>query len=71
MSHGTFTFIDLNGDSGLVVRVGSEGLGLLGGNGGVPLDQGCHDTTGGLNTHAQGCNIQKQQVGNRLVLFTS
>merc|ERR550532_3358283 len=70
-SHGTLTFIDLNGDSGLVVRVGSEGLSLLGGNCGVPLDQGCHDTTSGLNTHAQGCNIQKQQVGNRLVLLTS
>ncbi len=29
----------LNGDGGLVVAVGGEGLGLLGGNGGVPLDE--------------------------------
>ncbi len=29
----------LNGDGGLVVAVGGEGLGLLGGNGGVALDE--------------------------------
>jgi hypothetical protein len=29
----------LNGDSGLVVAVGGEGLGLLGGNGRVALDE--------------------------------
>merc|ERR550532_260347 len=69
--HGALTFINLNGDGRLVVGVGSEGLGLLGRNSGVPLNQGCHDTSSSLNAHAQGCNVQKQQVGNRLVLFTS
>ena len=58
-SHGTLTFIDLNGDSGLVDGVGSEGLSLLGRNSGIPHDQGCHDTTGGLHTHVQGIHIQK------------
>ena len=48
--------------TGLVVSVGGEGLGLLGGNGGVPLDQGGHDTSGGLDTHGQGGNVQEEQV---------
>ena len=32
------TFIDLNGDSRLVVRVSGEGLSLLGRNSGIPFD---------------------------------
>merc|ERR1719443_1105796 len=52
--HGSFSLVDLNGNSGLVVRKGGKGLSLLGGNGGVPLDKGGHDTSSSFNTHAQG-----------------
>ena len=60
----------LDGDSGLVVRVGGKGLGLFSGDGGVPLDQGGHNTTCGLDTHRQWGNIEQQKVGDRFVLFT-
>merc|ERR1719204_2683063 len=46
LGHGTLAFVHLDRHSGLVVAVGGEGLGLLGGNGGVPLDQGSHHTSG-------------------------
>ena len=50
--------------SRLVVGVGGEGLGLLGGDGGVALDKGSHDTTGSLNAQRQWGNVQQQQVLN-------
>ena len=61
--------IYLNGNSGLVVRVSCEGLGLLGRDGGVPLDEGGHHPSGSLDAHGQGSDVQEQQVGHRLVLF--
>ena len=59
----------LNGDSRLVIRVSCEGLGLLGWDGGVSLDEGGHHTSGGLDAHGQGSDIQEQQVRHGLVLF--
>jgi hypothetical protein len=56
----TLTLVDLNQDTGLVVRVGGEGLGLLGGDGGVALDERSHDTTSGLNTDGERSNVEKQ-----------
>ena len=38
LGHGPLSLVHLDGDSGLVVAVGGEGLGLLGGSGGFPLD---------------------------------
>jgi len=58
----TLTLEDLDQDTGLVVGVGGEGLGLLGGDGGVALDQGSHDTTGSLDTEGQRGNIEKQDL---------
>ena len=52
----------LNGHSGLVVGIGGEGLGLLGGDGGVPLDQRGHDTSSSLNTQWEWGNVEKEQV---------
>ena len=40
-----FSIVYLNEYTGLVVAVGGEGLGLLRGNGRVPLDQGGHHST--------------------------
>ncbi len=43
--HGPLSLVDLDQDTGLVVWVGAEGLGLFGGDGGVAFDEWCHDST--------------------------
>merc|ERR1719410_996627 len=70
-SHGPLTLVHLDGDGGLVVAVGGEGLGLLGGDGGVPLDKGGHHSSGGLNTKRQGGDVQEQEVRHGLGGVTS
>jgi hypothetical protein len=52
----------LDEHTGLVVRVCGEGLSLLGGDGGVTLDQDSHDTSSGLNTQRQRSNVEKEQI---------
>merc|ERR1719188_45144 len=71
LGHCSLSLIDLDGDSWLIVRVGGEGLGLLGGDGGVPLDQGGHHSSSGLNTKRQGSNIQEQDVTNLTGMVSS
>merc|ERR1719336_1939501 len=71
LGHCSLSFIDLDGDSWMVVRVGGEGLGLLGGDGGVPLDQGCHHSSSGLNTKRKRSNIQEQDVTNLTGMISS
>jgi NAD-specific glutamate dehydrogenase len=66
-----YTDIYLNEHTGLVVRVGGEGLGLLGGNGGVSLDEGGHHASGGLDTQAEGSDIEQQKILDGLRLVTS
>eukprot|EP00126_Sphaerothecum_destruens_P006385 Sdes_comp19335_c0_seq2m10512 len=58
--HGTLTFKDLNEYARLVISISGEGLSLFGGNCGVSLDERSHDTSGGLNTKGERCNIKKQ-----------
>ena len=58
----TLTLEDLDQNTGLVVRVGGEGLGLLGGDGGVALDERSHNTTSGLDTERQRGNIEKEDL---------
>ena len=65
-----WTNTDLDEYTWLVVGVGGEGLGLLGGDGGVALDEGCHHPTGRLDTHGQGGNVQQEQVLHLLRLVT-
>merc|ERR1719401_635400 len=48
LRHRALTLKDLDEHTWLVVSIGREGLPLLGGDGGVPLDQLRHDTTGSL-----------------------
>merc|ERR1719285_412561 len=50
LGHGTLALVHLDRHSGLVVAVGGKRLGLLGGDGGVPLDQGGHHATSSLNS---------------------
>merc|ERR550534_1371800 len=62
LGHGSFTFEDLDEDTGLVVGVGGEGLGLLGGDGGVSFDQGGHDATSGLDTERKRGDIEEKEI---------
>jgi hypothetical protein len=62
LGHTTLTFEHLNEDTGLVVSVGGESLGLLGGDSGVASNEHGHDTTGGLDTHGEGSDIEEEQV---------
>ena len=58
----TLTLVDLDQDTGLVVGVGREDLRLLGGDGGVTLDEGGHDTTSGLDTEGKRGNIEEEEI---------
>lgn len=56
------TFINLNGDSGLVIRGCGEDLGFLCGHHSVPGDQLGHNSSDGLDTKSQGAHIQKNDI---------
>ena len=52
----------LDKDAGLVVRVGRKDLLLLCGDGGVARDEARHDAARRLEAHAEGRDIEQQQV---------
>jgi hypothetical protein len=60
----TLTLVDLDLDSRLEVGSGGEDLGLLGGDGGVAVDQTGEDTTEGLDTEGQGSDIEEEKVSD-------
>ncbi|CAA7409401.1 unnamed protein product [Spirodela intermedia] len=64
------SFIYLDQNSRLVIRVGGEDLLLFCGNGGVAGDQHCHDSTGGLQPEAQRRNVEEEEVLHLLVTFS-
>ena len=64
LCHGPLALVHLDGDGGLVVRVCGEGLGLLGGNGGVPLDEAGHNSSSSLDTKRQRSHVQQEQIGD-------
>ena len=55
----------------MLVLVSSESLGLLGGDDGTTLDDGCHDTSDGLNTKGKGSHIDEKNVGSLFVVLTT
>jgi len=59
---GTLTLKDLDKHTRLVVGECREGLGLLGGDSGVALDEGSHDTTSGLNTDGERRDVEKEDL---------
>ena len=63
--------INLNEDTGLVVRVGGESLSLLGWDSGVTLNQWSHDTASSLNTERKWCNVQEEKILNLLGFVTA
>lgn len=62
--------IYLNEHTRLVIRVGGEGLGLLGGDGGVSLYKGGHHASSSLNSQTEGSDVQQQQILNCLGLVS-
>lgn len=60
----TFTLVDLDLDSALEVGGGGEDLGLLGGDGGVAVDQTGEHSTKGLNTKGQRSDIEQEKVSD-------
>src|SRR5205814_1020510 len=70
LCHGSLSFINLNQDSGLVVRVGSKDLRVLGWNSSVPLNESSHDSTGCFNTKRKRSNIKEQEILNRFILIS-
>lgn len=67
----TSRLLYLNKHTRLVVWIGGKGLGLLGGDGGVPFDKDSHYSSSGLNSQGQGGYIQQEQVLYILRLITS
>lgn len=58
----TLTLVDLDLDSGLKVSSGGEGLGLLGRDSGVAVDQASEDTAESLDTEREGSDIEQEDV---------
>ncbi|VEU37454.1 unnamed protein product [Pseudo-nitzschia multistriata] len=71
LGHRTFSFEDLDKNTGLVVGVGREGLGLLGRNGSVSLDEGSHDSSCGFETKGKRSDIQQEKFGKLFGLVGS
>ena len=53
---------NLDSNHTLVVLAGGEGLGLLGRDGRVPLDQAAHDGALSLNSEAERRNIEQNKI---------
>jgi hypothetical protein len=66
LSSSSFAFKDLDQDTRLVVGEGREGLGLLGWDSGVALDESSHDTASGLNTDGERSDVEQQDLVGRL-----
>eukprot|EP00037_Helgoeca_nana_P026083 m.292930 g.292930 ORF g.292930 m.292930 type:complete len:688 (+) comp27130_c3_seq9:38-2101(+) len=62
LGHGTLAFVDLDEDTWLVVGVRGEGLGLLGRDGRVTLDERSHDTASSLEAHRQRGDVEEQEI---------
>ena len=58
LGHGPLAFVDLDHDTRLVICVGREDLGLLGGDGSVTRDEDSHNTASRLDTEGQGGDIE-------------
>jgi hypothetical protein len=62
----TLALVDLDKHTRLVVAEGGEDLGLLGGDGGVALDESSHDTASSLDTDGKRRDIEKQDLAGGL-----
>merc|ERR1719189_1584750 len=71
LGHGPLPLVHLDGDGGLVVAVGGEGLGLFGRDVGVPLDEGGHHTASSLDTERERSHVQQEEAKDGLALVPS
>ena len=51
-----------DGDSGLLVLVGSESLGFLGWDNSTALNNRRHHTSDGLNSERKGCHVNEKDI---------
>lgn len=56
--HLSFSFEDLDEDTGLVIGISGEDLRFFGGDGGVSGDQVGHDSSGGFNSEGKRGDIE-------------
>ncbi|KAL3812129.1 hypothetical protein ACHAXA_009388 [Cyclostephanos tholiformis] len=66
--HGPFSFKDLDEHARLVVGVGGEGLCLLCRDGGIALDECCHNASGSLQTEREGGDVEEEELRKLLGL---
>lgn len=62
LGEGSFSFEDLDGDGGLLVLVGSEGLGFLAWDDSTSVDDLSHNTSNSLNTEGKWGNIDQKNI---------
>mmetsp|Transcript_20089 Transcript_20089/g.17214 ORF Transcript_20089/g.17214 Transcript_20089/m.17214 type:complete len:181 (-) Transcript_20089:931-1473(-) len=62
LSHRSFTFENLNGDSFLVVLISGEGLALLSWDNSGSGDNLSHDSTNSFNTKGQRSSVNKENL---------
>ena len=58
----SFSLVDRDGNSRLLILVSSESLGLLGRDNCATGNNLSHNTAYGLDTERQGCNVDEKQV---------
>merc|ERR1712159_394666 len=59
---GALALVHLDEHTWLVVGVGGESLGLLGGDGGIAGNQSGHDSSSSLETHGKWGNVKQEDV---------
>jgi len=59
---GALSLKDSDGDSGLLVLVRSESLGLFGGDNGTALNDWGHDAANGLNTKGKWGDVDEENI---------
>jgi len=64
LNHTSLSFVDLDFDSGLVVGISGEDLGLFGRDSGVSGDNNTHNTSDGLNTLGKRGDIEEEHILN-------
>jgi len=64
LNHTSLSFVDLDFDSGLVVGISGEDLGLFGRDSGVSGDNNTHNTSDSLNTLGKRGDIEEEHILN-------
>lgn len=71
LGHWSFSFEDLDGDSGLLVLIGGENLRLLGGDERTSWDNGGHNSSDGFDSQTQWGGINDNQTTNIIRFFST